>query len=101
MFDQDWPEAVRRTYDTSLAALARYRPTAYAGPVVFFRAAARSFYLPDSPRRMWSKLLGALHVVTVPGDHVDMVGANAPVLGQEIADSIAGALARADKLVSL
>ena len=94
MFDEDWPEAVRRVYDTSLAALSRYRPSGYPGSIVFFRAAVRSFYLPNSPERMWGGLLGGLEVVTVPGDHVDMVGRNATALGDEIARRVMAGLAR-------
>ncbi len=100
MFDEDWPEAVRRVYDTSLAALSRYRPAGYAGSVVFFRAASRSFYLPNSPSRMWAGLLGRLEIVKVPGDHVDMVGLNAASLGTEIARQVERGLIRARNRVS-
>ena len=94
MFDEGWPEPVRRVYDTSLEALSRYRPSAYPGAVAFFRAGSRSFYLPDSPRQMWGGLLGELDIVTVPGDHVDMIGPNASTLGTEIAKRVRAGLIR-------
>ena len=94
MFDEDWPEPVRRVYDTSLGALSRYQPSWYPGAVVFFRAASRSFYLPDSPQRMWHRLLGSLQVVTVPGDHVDMIGVNAAALGGALARHLRAGLSR-------
>lgn len=94
LFDEDWPEAVRHVYDTSLRALSAYKPYPYAGSVAFFRAETRSFYLPDRPERMWGGLLGGLEVVTVPGDHVAMVGLNAATLGAQIAHRVAAGLSR-------
>ncbi len=93
MFDEDWPEAVKRVYDISLGALERYEPSSYDGPVVFFRAARRSFYLPNNPRRMWGKLIPRFEIVTVPGDHMEMVDQKAASLGGALATRIRAGLA--------
>lgn len=69
---QDSGNAVaRKVHDHAYAALTKYWPTPYAGPVAFFKPAISIFQI--APKRIWGKLVGRITVHRVPGTHSDMV----------------------------
>ncbi|MGZ5270250.1 MAG: acetoacetate--CoA ligase, partial [Ramlibacter sp.] len=69
-------QAQQRVYDAMEAALAKYRPGRYDGPVLLVRAQ------PPLDRyfgslRQWRQAAAGLSVVRVPGTHLDLVGRHA------------------------
>jgi len=61
-----------RVRDSAYAAYGRYRPLFYRGKISFVRAASNA-YFPDNPAAIWGRLAEEFEVVTVPGDHLDMI----------------------------
>jgi thioesterase domain-containing protein/acyl carrier protein len=76
--------ALRAVFEATFRALVSYRPRRYPGAITFFRPAVSIF--PIAPRRYWGKLVAALDLVPVAGDHDGMV--------REDAASLAAALSR-------
>lgn len=75
---------VANVYRKSFAAMMRYRPRPYAGPVILFRSAGgfpgeamhperRVKHQFASPTLGWDQFCTALHVIDAPGDHFTMV----------------------------
>ena len=61
-----------RVRDSAYVAYGRYQPRFYRGKISFVRAQSNS-YFPDNPAAIWGKLAEEVEVVTVPGDHLDMI----------------------------
>ena len=62
-----------RIFKQNLKAMRGYRPQAYAGAILFFRARDPDTYNPKDPELGWSDLaLGGVEVVEVPGNHITM-----------------------------
>ena len=64
--------AFGRVREAAYNALRRYQPRYYPGAVKFIRAAEVTEF-PANPKAIWSHLVGALDVETVPGDHLGML----------------------------
>ena len=64
--------AFERVRDAAYQALRRYRPTFYAGPVKFIRAAEVTDF-PSDPKAVWSDMIETFEVQTVSGDHLGML----------------------------
>jgi thioesterase domain-containing protein len=64
--------ALDRVKRAQYRALRNYRPRFYDGKVKFLRADLPSRF-PADPAPVWSHLVGALEVETVPGEHLDML----------------------------
>jgi acetoacetyl-CoA synthetase len=60
--------AMERVREFAEVALRRYKPRCYHGTVKFVRA-ARSLHFPDDPAEIWTNLVDAFDVQSVPGDH--------------------------------
>jgi thioesterase domain-containing protein len=76
--------ALRAVYDSAFGALTRYEPRPYRGAIVFFRPAVSIF--PIAPARVWGRLVDAIAIEKVAGNHDGMV--------REEAASLAAALSR-------
>jgi thioesterase domain-containing protein len=74
---------MQRARDSAYTALARYRPRFYRGTIKFVRAETVSDF-PDDPSAVWSDLVGKLHVETVPGDHLGILGTHFEALASVI-----------------
>jgi len=66
--------ALQRVKDAQYRALRSYRPRFYDRKVRFIRAAVPSRF-PSDPIPVWSPLVRALEVETVPGEHLDLLTA--------------------------
>ena len=64
--------AFERVRDAAYQALRLYKPSFYSGAVKFIRAAELTDF-PDEPEAVWSDMIPALEVETVPGDHLGML----------------------------
>jgi acetoacetyl-CoA synthetase len=64
--------ALERVKAAQYRALRNYRPRFYDGNLKFVRAAVPSRF-PADPVPVWSPLVRALEVETVPGEHLDML----------------------------
>jgi acetoacetyl-CoA synthetase len=64
--------AARRVYEKSNAALMRYRPRRYSGPIRFVKSAI-SLRFPENPAAVWAYLLPQLEIEIVPGDHQGII----------------------------
>jgi len=75
-------------YDALAQALHRYRPPPYAGPVLFVHATEIvPGYLDPMPT--WRRVAGpGLRVVEVPGEHLDLVGVNAPLIAALLGEAL-------------
>ena len=74
--DESTSRALPRVRQHQVRALKNYRPRPYAGKVKFVKAAVSSF-LPDDPEGLWGPLVEDLEIVTVPGNHLEMLTAHA------------------------
>jgi acetoacetyl-CoA synthetase len=70
--DPTMTPAVERVRQAGNAALAAYRPAAYAGDITFVKAADET-NLPFEANLLWRTLAREVTVLAVPGDHVGMV----------------------------
>nr|VFJ47958.1 MAG: putative toxin-antitoxin system toxin component, PIN family [Candidatus Kentron sp. FW] len=60
-------------FRTNLQMTWDYRPSAYPGKAVFFRAMEKTEFNPTNPERAWVDLVqGGLAVIDVPGNHITM-----------------------------
>jgi thioesterase domain-containing protein/aryl carrier-like protein len=64
--------AFEHVRESAFAALRRYTPSFYPGPVKFVRAAELTDF-PANPAAVWSGLMPKLEIDTVPGDHLGML----------------------------
>jgi len=93
------PETSRLAYARTTAqvqqsayvAYGRYRPRFYRGKISFVKAQSNS-YFPDDPKAVWGKLADQFELVTVHGDHMDMVTAEFEALAAALAGYLRGAL---------
>jgi thioesterase domain-containing protein len=76
------------------AAEARYRARRYDDKIVFFKPETRSRTHPGDPLSVWRRLVSQLEVMTVPGDHDTMFGADASTLAAALDRCIDRALAK-------
>jgi acetoacetyl-CoA synthetase len=88
------PPALRRVREASETALLEYEQAFYDGRIDFIRATTNLWYPPD-PRPLWQHLARSLDVVTVPGEHLELVDRQAPA----VAAALAAMLRRPDGLV--
>ena len=71
----------------SRSALRAYRPRYYEREIKFIRA-AKPFRFPDDPRKAWSKFVEKMEVLTVPGDHHELLTTHYDQLGAAISQLI-------------
>ncbi|MBK0390998.1 acetoacetate--CoA ligase [Ramlibacter algicola] len=78
-----------RVLDAMAGALERYRPPRYDGRLLLVRASGR---LPGylDPLPAWRRAAPQLVVREVRGEHLDLVGANAPVVARLLDEVLAG-----------
>jgi acyl-coenzyme A synthetase/AMP-(fatty) acid ligase/thioesterase domain-containing protein/acyl carrier protein len=83
------PPALRRVYDATIDAIARYRPGRFGGRLTLIVSEARDPRMSPDPARLWRSRAGALDLLSVPGTHRSMLtGANGRVLAQTISDCL-------------
>lgn len=82
---------LQRLRDSSLEAVARYRPPYYQGKITFFRAEGLTSF-PKDPAKIWGKLTAEFEMYSLPCNHVDMVGARADVTATTLSLCIKQAL---------
>lgn len=74
-----------RIRESAYVAYGSYRPQFYRGKISFVRAQSTS-YFPDNPAPIWGKLAEEFEVVTIPGDHLDIVRAEFEPLAAAVTD---------------
>ena len=91
--DESLSRALPRVREHQVRAWKNYRPQRYAGKVKFVKAVVSSF-LPDDPEGTWGPLLENLEIVTVPGNHLEMLTTHAndvaKVLSRFITEAASG-----------
>lgn len=85
------PES-QRVHIATYNAGEAYRPSRYAGKVLYLQPTQLDNLQPRSPRRMWRKYLPALEVRWVPGSHMGMVEDGAGVVAAAIAEPLEQAI---------
>ncbi|TFZ04816.1 acetoacetate--CoA ligase [Ramlibacter rhizophilus] len=86
----DMPPAQARVYDHMSAALAAYRPEAYEGSPVLFVHARVPLEGYFDPMPVWRHVLrGGLRVVVIPGEHMQLVRAQADRVAAVIDEALA------------
>ena len=88
------PPALRRVREASERALLEHRQAFYDGRIDFIRATTNLWYPPD-PRPLWQHLARTLNIVTVPGEHLELVDRHAPA----VAAALSAMLRRPDGIV--
>lgn len=63
---------IQRVRESAYVALTRYRPHSYSEKVEFVRAEISTDF-PEDSAAVWSKLLGAIEIETIPGDHLEIM----------------------------
>jgi acetoacetyl-CoA synthetase len=86
-------QARRRVKEYQVRAWNEYRPQPYSGEVKFVKAAVSSF-LPDDPVGTWGRLVENLEIVTVPGNHLEMLTTHAQDVGEALSRYIREAASR-------
>jgi thioesterase domain-containing protein len=81
--------AARQVHLATYNAGEAYRPSRYAGKVVFLQPTFIPNLEPRSPRRVWGKFLSNLAVHRVPGSHLSMVDEGAAATASEICRCLA------------
>ncbi len=87
--DAAMPDAVLRVRHAIEVAEKRYRPTAQACEVAFFRASHISPLFDFDPARVWRPLVRNLTVDVVPGDHYTLIGTRSADLAAAISKRLA------------
>jgi acetoacetyl-CoA synthetase len=64
--------ALQRVKEYQGRAWRKYRPRFYEGKISFVKAAISSF-LPENPTAVWAPLATQIEIVTVPGNHGEML----------------------------
>jgi acetoacetyl-CoA synthetase len=75
--------AMEQVRESAALALRRYRPRCYRGNVKFIRA-ARSLHFPDDPAEIWTRLVDGFELLSVPGDHYEILTSRCPSLAAVI-----------------
>jgi thioesterase domain-containing protein len=86
--------AARQVHVATYNAGEAYRPSPYAGKVVFLQPAEIPNLEPRSPHRVWGKFLSDLAIRRVPGSHLSIVDENAAAAAAEICRCLAEARQR-------
>jgi thioesterase domain-containing protein len=81
--------AARQVHLATYNAGEAYRPSRYAGKVVFLQPTDIPNLEPRSPRRVWGKFLPDLAIRQVPGSHLSMVDEGAAATAAEICRCLA------------
>ena len=81
----------RRVHLATYNAGEAYRPTAYAGKVVFVQPEYVPNLEPRAPQRVWDKFLSDLVIRRVPGSHLGMLDEGAVAAAVEISRCLAEA----------
>lgn len=79
--------ALQRVCTLNYDAWCRYNPESYAEPVSFFRAAV-NIAAPSNPAWDWGAILPQLRVYTVPGNHMELIRAQAPALAAQLSQCV-------------
>ena len=87
--------ASRRVHEATYNAGEAYRPSRYAGKVVFVQPEGVANLEPRQPRRVWGRFLDDMTIRRVPGSHFGMLEEGAEAAGQEISRCLADAIASA------
>jgi thioesterase domain-containing protein len=85
--------ASQRVHVATYIAGEAYRPSRYAGKVLYVLPAELENLQPSSPSRMWRRYLPALEVRRVPGSHMGMVDDGAQGVAAAIAEPLQQAAA--------
>ena len=93
--DAAMPDAVLQVRHAIEVAEKRYRPSAQACEVAFFRASHISPLFAFDPARVWRPLVRDLTVDVVPGDHYTLIGTGSADLAGAIMDRLAPVIDRA------
>ena len=70
--DAWFPPATQRMRDRAYLALKNYKPRVYPGSIKFIRAETVTEF-PEDPRAVWGELAKEFGVLTVPGDHLEIM----------------------------
>lgn len=75
--------AMQKMRDRAYLGLKSYRPRFYPGRIRFVRAETVTEF-PDDPARVWGKLAKEFDVVTVPGDHLEIINTHFESVGAAV-----------------
>jgi thioesterase domain-containing protein len=81
--------ASRRVHLASVAAGDAYRPSPYAGRVVFLQPDDIPNLEPRSPEKVWGKFLSRLEVCRIPGSHLGILDKGAAAAAAAIGRCVA------------
>jgi pyochelin synthetase len=84
--------ASRRVYTATYNAGEAYRPSRYAGSVLFVQPREIANLEPRSPAQVWRRLLTDLEIRRVPGSHLGMVESEAAAIAAEVGECLLKAL---------
>ena len=92
------PKALQRVSESNLEALRGYRPLAWDGRIVLFRARAPVVGLFYDPVAAWEALArGGVETIPMPGDHVTIIEEpNVAVLAESLRRCVERAQASPD-----
>jgi thioesterase domain-containing protein len=88
--DANISAVLRQVTDDGYAALHRYRPRYYPGPVVFVRPAIPTIF-PHDPTPVWAPVVAGFELETVPGNHLTMLTTHAADLAAVLGRRLQGA----------
>jgi acetoacetyl-CoA synthetase len=87
--------AVQRVIECCDAAWIAYRPRFYPGKLTFLKA-GRNMRFPNDPQVIWGNLAKQVVIHTVPGEHVELVGAKVDRLALRLSQCMDEALGPCD-----
>jgi len=74
------PAFLRHMQEVHEAALLRHQPGRFEGRINFIRAGTSLWYPPD-PAPLWRHLAARFDIITVPGEHLELIGSKAGGVG--------------------
>jgi thioesterase domain-containing protein len=89
------PPGLQRVRDSGFAAWAQYRPSYYRGKITYLRGGIPEGF-SDDPASYWGKLTPEFEVHTLPGKHLEMVGAHAGSVAMQLVRCIERALGKSE-----
>lgn len=93
----DLPLPLRETRIAGDAALLAFRPSYYPGKITFLRAGTTGPVFPSDARNIWRKLVKAMEVHTLKGDHRSIIGDDVAATAAKVSACLAPARKSAER----
>jgi acetoacetyl-CoA synthetase len=90
-----YPPEVRQSIESCEAIWIQYRPRFYPGKIIFVKAST-GVRFPNDPAAIWSKMVHAIEVHTVSGEHLDLMDRNVRWVADRLSHCIDRALIAVD-----